>query len=219
MPDPELYCHVCERQIDSRPNYDVHIQSKAHKKKVETQKQAPPRPSIQLPTQQRNNDFHGLRADNLLNFIHQPQHPIIQWTTIQDPVNQRDNMPSTSAADIKMVGDGWLRCDKDRIPKRHYSCDLCKKKVDSKENLAQHRGSKRCKLLIEPIIPEINSQSTNPDEVYVIRRNRPSPVTSINSSSIYSSEESMQVDPNLLVIMKLMRLRHYSLLIMTMKQM
>src|SRR5271156_1567481 len=93
-----------------------------------------------------------------------------------------------------MVGDGWFRCEKDRIPKRHYSCDLCKKKVDSKENLAQHLGSKRCKLLLEPIIPEINSQSINPDEVYVIRRNRPSPVTSINSSPIYSSEESMQVD-------------------------
>ena len=95
----------------------------------------------------------------------------------QTAVSERS--PTSSRATTKKVdgSGGWLRCDKSALPHRKYRCDLCNKDLDSMQNLRQHRGSKRCKDLAEPIFLTYNSPPLDP-ELYIIRR-RAEPVAAV----------------------------------------
>ena len=66
---------------------------------------------------------------------------------------------------------GWLtsRVSPVRRPHRKYVCDLCKSSIDSMENLRQHRGSRPCRALQDPLTFEILSPPVDP-EPYIIRR-------------------------------------------------
>ena len=89
-------------------------------------------------------------------------------------------------AKVDSVG-GWLRCDKSGPIRRKYRCDLCNKDLDSRQNLRQHRGSKKCKNLAEPEFLIYNSPPLDP-EPYIIR-GRPEPVapTAVEEADFNSS--------------------------------